>query len=99
MLAYWGLTQVRKSYLAKQILQLPAFSAIARGTRIEVSPEVAGESVGTMFPHPWDVLMWSGRFAHTVLWPCATLLRIDPEPGKSLILIITKFVTDQIYFL
>ena len=64
VLAYWGLTQVRKSYLAKQIPQLPAFSATARRVRIEVSPEVAGEGVGTRFPHPWDVLMWSGWFAH-----------------------------------
>jgi len=50
-----GLTQVWKNYLAKKILQLPALSAIGRDVRTEVSPEVAGEGVGTRFPHPWDV--------------------------------------------
>ena len=55
ILAYMGLTQVQKSYLAKQILQLLALSATACEVRTEVSPKVVGEGAGTRFPHPWDV--------------------------------------------
>jgi len=47
-----GLTQVRKNYLAKQILQLPVLSATVRGAWTEVSLKVAREGVGTEFPHP-----------------------------------------------
>ena len=64
LLAYMGLTQVRKNYLAKQIPQLPTLLATASEARIEVSPEVAGEGVGTRFLHPWDVLMKYGRVAN-----------------------------------
>ena len=55
VLAYMGLTQVQKSYLAKQLSQLPALSATPRGARTEVSPKVVGEGAGTKFPHLWDV--------------------------------------------
>jgi len=65
VLAYMGLTQVRKSYLAKQILQLLTLLAIAHRVRTEVSPEVVGEGAGTRFPHPRDVLVCSRGFA---LW-------------------------------
>ena len=50
--------------LAKQIPQLSALSTTIRGVQTEVSLEVAGEGVGTRFPHPWDVLMWSRGVAH-----------------------------------
>lgn len=56
LLAYLGLTQIRKSYLAKQILQLPALSVTVRKAWTEVSLEVAGEGVGTRFSHPRDIL-------------------------------------------
>jgi len=74
MLAYLGLTQVRKNYLAKQILQIPTLLAIAHEVRTELSPEVAGEGVGTRFPHPGDVLdvVWG---SHVILQP-----RVAPDP-------------------
>jgi len=50
-----GLTQVQRNYSAKKIPQLLALSAIARVAWTEVSPKVAGEGVGTKFPHPFDV--------------------------------------------
>jgi len=59
-----GLPHVPKNYLAKKIPQLPSLSTIARGVWAEVSSEVAGEGVGTRFPHPCDVLMWFGGFTH-----------------------------------
>ena len=64
VLAFMGLTQVWKKYLAKQIPQLLALSATARAAQTEVSPEVVGEGVGTRFPHPRDVLMSSRKFAN-----------------------------------
>ena len=46
----------------------------ARKAWTEVSPRVAGEGVGTRFPHPWDVLMWSKDLTHrqllTTFFPC-----------------------------
>jgi len=70
LLAYRGLTQVQKSYLAKQMPQLLTLSATARGVQTEVSPEVAGEGVGARFLHPWDVLMWFGKLAHHSVTSC-----------------------------
>jgi len=55
MLAYMGLTQVRKNYLAKKIPQLSALSAKTHEAQTEVSPKVVGEGAGTKFLHPWDV--------------------------------------------
>jgi len=79
---YWyrgitGLTQVRKSYLAKQIPQLPALSAIAHGALTDVSPEVVGEGAGTRFLHPRLDVYWRVR---TMVYSSALLaLRTDPE--------------------
>ena len=76
LLAYLGLTQVRKNYLARQIPQLLALLEISHKARIEVSPEVAGEGVGTRFVHRRDVLdvVWG---SHAILQP-----RTTPDPHR-----------------
>lgn len=78
LLAYLGLTQVWKNYLAEQISQLSALSATTREVRTEVSPKIAREGVKTRFLHLGDVLDvdWG---SHVVLQPHAApdLHRLD----------------------
>jgi len=72
LLAYWGLTQVQK-YFSQIDPTLLAISATFRRVQTEVSPEVAGEGVGTKFSHPRDVLMGTGRVVNRSVHSCYSM--------------------------
>lgn len=97
LLAYMGLTQVQKSYLAKQIPQLPALSTTTCKARTEVSPKVAGEGVGTRFPPLGCLDVIQGFTCHSVALCYSASAYIRNNATPQYLLLMSCYRSDLIF--